>query len=346
MKPQNWFFAVGFIVSGFAVICVLVTAIPLSAQNCPVTTEVRTICKQMGNVEIVSVSGPFGAYPTLQPIVYWHDDEWKIDMLPNPTSDGELRMQITSRNGSTKIVNYDPVFFAQVDSITRNPEDEAIVIGEENGTSSVFSIVDLKSGQVVAGGLLYDPSISPDRRFLLYENWYLPHVGGENLYSLYDTLKTLDENTCGYGENNFEYKKNSDQIGITQIYPHQTNCLEGEDRNDDNRNVSNFIWADDSSKVVFANAKSGVISLILVKMPKDVKEHPHTLIYSFVGAENVCGDVGPLGPTSCDSKKVKSIAWNGDSVNVVLVQANPTGRAILKNLTIPLSKFVPLSRLE
>jgi ABC-type Zn2+ transport system substrate-binding protein/surface adhesin len=73
-------------------------------------------------------------------------------------------------------------------------------------------------------------------------------------------------------------------------------------------------------------------------------DHPRTSIYSFVGAENVCGAVGPLGPTGCDYNNVKSIAWNGDAVNVALVQANPTGPAIVKNLTIPLSKFVPLAK--
>ncbi len=347
----------------------LTLVVPLTAQNCPNNPGVRTICKTIGNAESVSVTSPFAAYPALQPVVYWHDDNWKIDMLPQPASDGDLRMKITSRNDDTKIIKFPGVFFAQVDSITRNPEDLAIVIGEPNGTSSVFSIVDLKLGKIIDGSLLYDPSISPNRRFLLYTDWFPPHAeSSENLYSLYDTLKTPDENTCGYGENNPEYKKNSDQLDYTQVYPYQAGCLEGQDDSDDNRNVSDFIWTPDSSKVVFADVKSGVMSLILVTMPNDDrdKDHqgeqngihsenhdqghrvgndrPRTLIYSFVGAENVCGAVGPLGKTGCDSNNVRSLAWNGDAVNVALVQANPTGPAIVKNLTIPLSKFMPIRK--
>jgi hypothetical protein len=135
--------------------------------------------------------------------------------------------------------------------------------------------------------------------------------------------------------------------------------LDLEDDDDDNTDVSNFIWSVDSSKVVFADVKSGVISLVLVKMPhsdrdKDHdKDHdgdhdrdhdrdndrPRTLTYSFVGAENVCA-----GAATCDSNNVRSIAWNGDTVNVALVQANPTGPSIVTNLTIPISKFVPLAK--
>jgi hypothetical protein len=177
-------------------------------------------------------------------------------------------------------------------------------------------------------------------------------------------MKTPEENTCGYGDNNIEYNKHRDLLGGIQVYPHQVTCLDLEDDDDDNTDVSDFIWATDSSKVVFADVKDGVISLILVKMPRSDsdKDHdkdkdgdhqgehyrdndrPRTLTYSFVGAENVCGAVGPQGPTGCDNNNVRSIAWSGDSVKVALVQANPTGPAIVKNLTIPLSKFVPIGK--
>lgn len=342
----------------FAGLLALIYAIPFSAQNCPVTTEVRTICEQIGNAEVVSVSGPFGAYPTLQPVVYWHDNEWKIDMLPQPTSDGELSMQIASKSGSTKIVNFQAVFFAQIDSITRNPGDKAIVLGEANGTSSVFSIIDLKLGKQIDGSLLYHPSISPNRRFLLYNNWYTPHSENfENQYTLYDTLKTPEENTCGYGENNIEYRRHRDMLGGIQVYPHRVTCLDQENDDDDNTDVSDFTWAADSSKVVFADVKEGAISLILVTMPRDDSDEDHdrnrdrdkdqredssrprTLIYTFAGVENVCA-----GAAYCDSNNVRSLAWDGDKVNVALVQANPSGPAIVKNLTIPLSKFVPLAK--
>ncbi len=120
---------------------------------------------------------------------------------------------------------------------------------------------------------MYHPSISPDRRFLLYNNWSPPHAESPH-ENLYDTLKTPEENTCGYGENNPDYKKHGEELQGIQVYPHQVSCLPGNDENDDNNDVSDFIWSADSSKVVFADTKSGVISLILVMMPTEVKDHP------------------------------------------------------------------------
>ena len=369
MKSQREFAADRMLWKTFVLnvagLLLLILAAPLFAQNCPNNPGVRTICKQIGNAQAVSVTSPFRAYPSLHPVVYWHDDEWMIDMLPEPTHEGEVRMKITSSDGREKIVKYPAVFFAQVDSISRNPGYKAIVIGEANGTTSVFSIVDLKTAKEISGGLLYHPSISPNRRFLLYKNWFPPHAVSpqENQFILYDTLKTPEENTCGYGENNPEYKRNSEALSGIQVYPYQSSCLIGNDENDDNQSVSNFIWSSDSSKVVFADVKSGIMSLILVTVRRDdndrdhdrdhdkdrIDDHnrdhrgnndlPRTLIYSFVGAENVCA-----GAATCDSNNVRSIAWNGDAVNVSLIQANPTGPAIVTSLTIPLSKFVPLAK--
>ncbi len=357
------------IVLNVAGLLLLILTAPLFAQNCPNNPGVRTICKQIGNAEVVSVTSPYGAYPTTQPVVYWHDDEWKIDMLPETTHEGELRMKITANDGREKIVKFPAEFFAQIDSISRSPEDKAIVIGEVNGTSRVFSIVELKTGKEISGGLLYHPSISPNRRFLLYKNWFPPHAESpqENQFILYDTLKTPEENICGYGENNPEYKRNSEALSGIQVYPYQASCLIGNDVTDDNQSASNFIWSSDSSKVVFADVKSGVISLILVIVRRDDndKDHdrdrdrghdrdregdhdrdhrgyndrPRTFIYTFTGTEDVCA-----GAATCDSNNVRSIAWNGDSVDVALIQVNPTGPAIEKDLTIPLSKFVPIGK--
>jgi hypothetical protein len=152
-----------------------------------------------------------------------------------------------------------------------------------------------------------------------------------------------------------------------QIFPQElgeNRCANWEEHDDDDDNqipskgdnlASNFVWSADSSKIVFAVTQlRGGVSLILVKMPednkgpdrdedhmkdRDRKDLPRTFVYKFVGTEDVCA-----GDANCDSSNVRSVAWNGDSVNVALVQANPTGPAIVKNLTIPLSKFVPLAK--
>lgn len=209
MKTQTGLLAGEMLALGYATLQVLIFTVPLSAQtaqNCPVNPGVYTKCTQVGDAEAVSVSTPMAAYPTLQPVVYWHDDEWKIDMLPQPTPDGEVRMKITSRSGDSKIVSF-PSIFAQVNSITRNPEDKAIILAEANGTAEAFLIADLKEGKLIDRIGMYDPSISPDRRFILYVNGYPAHgLGAAIQYHLYDTFKTPRENICGYRQNDPEHK--------------------------------------------------------------------------------------------------------------------------------------------
>jgi hypothetical protein len=330
----------------FSLICLST----IFAQNCPVNNNVRTICKTIGDAEVVSVAAPVGASPDSQLVVYWHDDEWKIDMLPQFTSDGAVRMKITSRNGDTKIVNF-PSIFAQVNSITRNPEDKAIIIAEVTGTVEAFLIADLKEGKLIDDIAIVGPSVSPDRRFILYVN--TDNFDYYN-YRLYDTSKSPRDNTCGYRTNDPYHKDLDEGYRGFPIYPrkaNQTSCSESDEKafeDESHTQLSNFIWSSDSSKAVFADVMNqSTINLILVTMPhgdhdkdhdKD-NDRPRTFIYSFVGAENVCA-----GAATCDNNNVQSIAWNGDAVNVALVQANPTGPAIVKNLTIPLAKFTPLAK--
>jgi hypothetical protein len=348
---------------GLGVLCLqmLFISAPLAAQDR--SQHISSEVTHVGTAEMRSVTKTSGFIPDRQPVVYWHDEDWKIDLTPQSLPNA-FTVTITSSDGREKVVKL-PWEFSQIVSISRTPNDEAIVTADLTGMIQAFCIIDLREGKITDNIALYDPIISPDRRFILFNNWYPPHVGGEEMYRIYDVLKTPRENTCGYRENDPRHEDLDGGYRGFQVYPQtpgQILCT-SEDDEDDNSGFD-FLWDTDSSKVVFADVKSGVMSLILVTMPhgdhdkdhdrdhdgdrdrdhdKD-NDHPRTSIYSFVGAENVCGAVGPLGPTGCDYNNVKSIAWNGDAVNVALVQANPTGPAIVKNLTIPLSKFVPLAK--
>jgi len=305
-------------------------------------------------------------YPAVQPDVYWHDAEWNIDLVHRISSNDPLSISVQHSSDSKKIVEL-PRIFAQVDSITRNPEDKAIILAEATGTAEAFLIIDLKERKLIDRIGMDSPSISPDRRLILYTNGYPAHGPGQAAqYHLYDTLKTPRENTCGYRLNDPQHKDLDESYRGIQVYPRKGNSVSCSDaelkafEDDDHDMVSGFVWSADSSKAVFADIMNGsTISLILVKIPhgerdKDRdKDHdgdrdrdhdrdndwPRTFIYSFTGAENVCA-----GAATCDSNNVRSIAWNGDAVKVTLIQANPTGPAIVKNLTIPLSKFVPLAK--
>ncbi|MFZ1086962.1 MAG: hypothetical protein WAN35_18515 [Terracidiphilus sp.] len=354
-----------------ASLCALICTSTLLAQDAPAYQPLRSEIKHFGSAEARSITKDSGFFPGRQPVVYWHDEDWTIDLLPLLSPNAAFTLKITSGDKREKIVTL-PDRLAQIDSISRTPNEKAIITAELGGMTQAICIIDLREGKVIDQIGLYSPIISPDHRFIVYNNWYPPHLGGENMYRLYDVLKTPRENTCGYDDNDPKHLRILDAFRGFQVYPqkpNQTDCTDV-DNDDDNVDASEFLWTADSSKLIFADAKSGVLSLVLVKMHRDKcdkdhdrgydkncdkdrnldKDHdkdndrPQTFIYPFIGAENVCGAIGPHGPTGCDYNKVKSIAWNGDAVNVVLVQANPTGPAILKNLTIPISKFVPLSK--
>jgi hypothetical protein len=343
---------------------ILFIAAPMNAQDQsrPISSEITHI----GTAEMRSITKNSGFSPDRQPVVYWHDENWKIELTPQ-SAPNAFSVSITSSDGREKVVKL-PWNYSQIDSISRTPNGKAIITADIYAMIQGICLIDLKEGKIVDKIGLYNPIVSPDRRFILFNTSNPPHVGGEEMYRIYDVLKTPRENTCGYRENDPNHEYLDGGFRGYQVYPQtpeQIHCT-SEDDNDDNTGFD-FIWSSDSSKVLFADVKSGVISLILVKMPRNerdkeydndrIEDHdrdrpdnhghehdhdhdrPRTLIYSFVGTEDVCA-----GASHCDNNNVRSVAWNGDAVKVALIQANPAGKAIEKALTIPLSKFVPLAK--
>jgi hypothetical protein len=335
----------------FSIQMLLILA-PLTAQDRsqPINSEIRHI----GNAQLRSVTKTSGFFPDRQPAVYWHDEDWKIDLLPLSSPDAAYELSITSSDSRERVVKL-PEEYAQIDSISRTPNDKAIIIAEINGKTAAFGLVDLKLGKLIDNFAILAPFVSPNQRIILYVNTdYYDYYN----YRLYDTSKTPRENTCGYRENDPEHKDIDEGYRGFPIYPrkaNQTSCSDADDKafNDESHvRSSDFVWSSDSSKAVFADVMNGSsISLIIVAMHHGDKEReyegdhdrdndlPLTLTYPFAGTENVCA-----GAATCDNNNVRSVAWNGDAVNVALVQANPTGPAIVKNLTIPLSKFIPLTK--
>jgi len=291
-----------------------------------------------------------GFYPTAQPEVYWHDPDWNIDLVipPNnsdPNSDEPYSLSIRSGDGRASIARLGHRW-AQVDSILRSPGDKAIIEAYCGGKCGGFLIVDLVQGKVVDEVGAYAPAISPNRRFLIFETGM-----GENLYHLYDVTKTPRENTCGYRHNDPLHANLDEDLRGIQVYPQkpgQAGCQLEDDPDDDNMGFD-FTWAPDSSKIVFADVKDSVMSLILVTMPAGAKDLPKTSTYALAGSENICAAV-----QYCDFHIVKSLAWDGDTVKVVfeygkrtVIQSGDTVKAssqFSKELAIPISKFVAIGK--
>jgi hypothetical protein len=304
----------------------------------PLNTEVRHI----GDAESKSVVND-GFFPSRQPSIYWHDHEWSIDLMIPPSESQPYSLSVRSISGSISLVTL-PKTYAQIDSIQRSPGDKAVITADCGGTCSGFLVVDLKNGSVIDDIGTIDSNVSPNGRFVLFLNGHPGHSGEhENLYHLYDTLKTPRENVCGYMPNDPKHERLDDDMRGTQVYPLEPtlpNCSSQEDPNDDNV-ASHYMWADDSSKIAFVDVRDNVMSIVVVEMPINVVDSPKTLVYQLTGAEDVCvGSTDATGNENCDYHLVQSLIWEGESVSIAVHHQFGT-RHDLK-LSIPISRFLTI----
>ena len=250
--------------------CVILLTSHLYAQQQmkPMDTEI----KHIGTAEAKTVVNT-GYFSSRQPEVYWHDQDWNIDLLIPPDKHDPYLLSIRSSGGNASILKL-PYNYGQINSIYRAPDDKAIIDAECGGNCNVFAVIDLKQGMVIDEVSDDGLAISPNGRFILYGNGInsAPGTDGDEEQSthLYDTLKTPLENTCGYRDNDPEHKDLDEEMRGFQVFPQKPGQIlctdEYVDENDDNM-PSNFTWSADSSKVVFADMKSGVMSLVAVMMP-------------------------------------------------------------------------------
>jgi len=309
---------------------------PLFAQDTdhPMSTEVENF----GSAEAKMVTRDSGFYPLRQPEVYWHGDDWRIDLLPLTSTNETYKLKISSGSADETRVVPLPDGYGQIRSILRNPDDKAIVIADISGTVASFCIVDLKLGQVIDQVAMYSPSVSPDRRFVTFINGFPPHGSyAEDDYRLYDTFKTPRENTCGFRANDLERRDLDESYRGYEIYPltpKGNRCLEELPDGENHQRISNFVWSNDSSKVAFADALNGIITLVVARTPSGTADMPQTVVYPLTGLENVC-------EKECGNSNVRSLAWAGDQIQATLAYTPEAGPVVERELTIPLSKFVP-----
>ena len=308
----------------------------------PLGTETRHI----GNAEVKSLVNT-GFDPSRQPEVYWHDSDWRVDLVipPADSADDSYSLDIRSSDGRASTVKL-PEVYGQINSITRTPGNKVVIDADCGGTCVGFMIVDLRRAKVIDDIGVEDLSISPNGRFILFARGFPLRIPAhENIYQLYDAAKSPRENVCGWDPRDPKHQQLSDDWRGFQVYPQkpgQILCSEPLDLNDDNT-ASNYTWAPDSSKIVFADVKSGVMSLILVAMPVGASDLPKTSTYPLVGAENVCaGATDAAGQPYCDYHDIQSLGWDGDAVTATF--NHRFGTPLDLKITIPVSKFVPVGK--
>jgi hypothetical protein len=308
----------------------------------PLNTEVRHV----GTAEVQRVVKG-GFFPSRQPAVYWHDSHWNLDLMIPTSEGGSFSLGIRSSEGKYRVVVL-PESYAQVDSVSLASGDKGIIVGECGGTCNAFAIIDLSKSQLIDDISVENLFISPSQRFIIYDNAFTPHSDdNENLYHLYDTQKSPRENVCGYRVNDLKHESLDDTLRGFQVYPQRLGQIlctdsENDETNDDNIGT-NFTWSDDSSRIIFADVKSGVMSLILVTMPVGTNDLPKTSVYALTGANDVCaGATDAAGETVCDYHIIQSLGWDGGEIKGVF--HHQFGIPLDLTLTIPTSSFVPIGK--
>lgn len=352
MNTQTRFVAMGVI--GFGVVALLTLSILAQQtaqstgnnnQEQPFDTQVTHI----GTAEVSTVVDT-GYFPSRQPKIYWHDQDWNVDLIvpPSGSENDTYSLRVRSSSGAESTVEI-PEVYGQIDKIYRTPGDKVILDAECGGTCTGFLVVDLKQAKVIDNIGAEDVTISPNGRFILYDNGYPSH-GGEDpgQYHLYDTVKTPLENFCGHTLVHPRNERLDEDWRGFQVFPQkpgQVYCTnkENDDLDDDNV-ATNFVWSADSSKIVFADVKSGVMSLVVVAMPAGAKDLPQTSTYALIGAEDACkGIMDSVGERYCDYHAIKSLGWDGDTVTAAFLP-RVNGRRVEMDLAVPLWKFVPISK--
>lgn len=350
MNTQTRFIANGMI----GIVVTLLSASMLAQQSAQSKgaqeTEklFKTQVKHIGAAELSTVVNT-GYFPSRQPKIYWHDQDWNVDLVipPSGSENDAYSLRISSSSGAVSTVEI-PEVHRQIDTIYRTPGDKVILDAECGGTCTGFLIVDLKQAKVIDDIGAEDVTISPNGRFILYDNGFPAH-GGEDpsQYHLYDTTKTPKENFCGHTPNDFKVEKLSEDWRGFQVFPQklgQIYCTNKENDDLDDENIAmNFLWSEDSSKIIFADVKSGVMSLVLVTMPVGTKDLPKTSIYTLKDAEDVCaGATDAAKEKYCDYHVIQSLGWEDDAVKAVF--HHQFGTKFDVNLTISTSKFVPIGK--
>ena len=282
-----------------------------------------------------------------QPEIYWHDADISLD-LDASTKDWSVVVQRGSNPAERAPL---PDLLEQVYAIHRAAPNHAVLLADLSAGAKFVGVIGLSPAKMLDSfWSSADPSLSPNNRYVLFVRFYPMH-GADNYddqYRLYDVLGTRASNwpnrPAQDGPPNMPANYDDTLAGVP-VYPLKTGELGRENTNIEDGQVhqraSQFIWAADSSKVVFADAQGGVISLVVVSVPTVLGSNPQTMVYPLAGTENVCP--GP-SEAECNIFNVRSLAWDGESIRAALMIRPNHAKAIEKDLTIPLSKFVPAGK--
>jgi hypothetical protein len=173
----------------------------------------------------------------------------------------------------------------RVDQVCPIAGSRLVVFGSLSEVVWDVAIINVVDGRVLDEFWTYNPSISPDQRWLVFRDFYpfTTDVTPSDQYLLYD----LRKDAAG---NRIPLSGHAEAAGET-IYPAVPNHVPFNNLGVPDDQIHQFrsdafYWKPDSSSVIFADEFRGQVSIILVKTGED--EEPAAFIRNVSVAE-VCG---------------------------------------------------------
>ena len=155
-----------------------------------------------------------------------------------------------------------PDDMAQVNEIRRTQPNKVVVIGMFSGDIWEVVVVELSGPSITDKFLCYEPSVSPDGRYVSFIKFFPPHSadGAEDHYMLYNLRKDAAHNRPA-GTNKSDWQT----VGVT-IYPpgignHNFDNLHHPESAIHMLSSDGFFWDNAGSQVVFADSSKAASPL-------------------------------------------------------------------------------------
>lgn len=184
------------------------------------------------------------------PISLIENDGTEIYAL-NQNGHQSLSIQKTGGLSSSIVL---PEIMLNVTHIANGVGQKAIVMGYVNEALSEVVVLDLKANRISDSFLAYQPSISPDGKFVAFTKFYPTHNvnGTSDIVLLYDLEKSPLLNRAPGGEQRGDGMDS--EIGIGVYPPNVGSSSPNADLPEAavNQVTSGFYWSSDSSKLLFS----------------------------------------------------------------------------------------------
>lgn len=201
--------------------------------------------------------------PDHQKSIEYSDASLNVRVIPVAT---KLALRLQKAGQALKTVDL-PENMVQVNKLARTPSGKLVVVGMFNGDVWSVAIISLDALNISDNFLCYEPSLSPDGKYIAFIKFFPPHgaEGAEDHYMIYDLSKSAAQNRPP-GIPTTDWKT----VGFT-VYPsgvgnHEFDNLHSAEGSMHSFSSAGFFWSPAGDKVVFADTCQGGLSILLVEI--------------------------------------------------------------------------------